>query len=32
VFATAVVPLEDMKEYSGSKGGTGMFIIIKLPN
>jgi hypothetical protein len=24
VFATAVVPLEDMKKYSGGKGGTGM--------
>jgi hypothetical protein len=24
VFATAVVPLEDMKKYSGGKGGTGV--------
>jgi hypothetical protein len=24
VFATAVVPLEDMKKYSGGKGGQGM--------
>jgi hypothetical protein len=24
VFATAVVPLEDMKKYSGGKGGPGV--------